>query len=473
MKHHSKSTQWVPYVFVVAIFIALISPYLLTYGMFMDGTIYAAISKNLAVGSGSFWSLKFMNNHFNPFLEHPPLAIYLESLFFRLFGDYFFIEKIYSCFTYCISGFLIHFIWKEATLVFKMDQKRSWIPLLLWILFPLVSWVAVNNMLENTMTVFVLLSLLFLFKSLQNSLVFEVLAGLSLSAAFMSKGPIGLYLWSFYFFYYLIYQHQSFGKMCLKTVLLIFYTIIPFIFLYLFYPLGFQSLMNYFDHQVIRSIASVTTVSNRFFILWSLVQQLILPFGIGFIWIIIYRFTKDKSISSKLSLKPSFLFFLIGLSGVLPVMMSLKQSGFYILTTFPFFAFSIAFLLTQLPKIVVPKIYHKVFALFALLLLLSSIVFTASKFGSYNRDKDKITDLMVVKKEIPQIQDLNIERSMWDDWALFGYASRYANFSFWREEEPTKQYLLVPKGEDYTKEVVGYKLVALKLSNYNLFIRIK
>ena len=101
-----------------------------------------------------------------------------------------------------------------------------------------------------------------------------------------------------------------------------------------------------------------------------------------------------------------------------------------------------------------------------------SVTFTASKFGSYSRDKDKISDLKAIKIEFPLIQDLDIEHSMWDDWALFGYASRYANFSFWVEESPSKKYLLTPKGYDFSEQLADYKIVSLKLNHYNLLERV-
>jgi hypothetical protein len=44
------------YVIVLALFIGVTAKSLFTDGMFMDGLWYAAISRNLAEGIGSFWS---------------------------------------------------------------------------------------------------------------------------------------------------------------------------------------------------------------------------------------------------------------------------------------------------------------------------------------------------------------------------------------------------------------------------------
>ena len=469
MNYCRKKNQIVPYLFVIALFVALISPYLLTHGMFMDGTIYAAISKNLALENGSFWSLKFMNSIFNPFYEHPPLAFFLESVFFRIFGDYFFIEKVYSCLTYCVSGIIIHFIWKELASLFLLDKKNSWMPMLLLLLFPLISWAAVNNMLENTMTVFILLSLLFLLKSLSNQLVWEILAGLCLSAAFLTKGPIGLYLWSFYFFYFLIFRKGSFNKMVLKTFLFIFYTLVPFVFLYFIYPFGFESLMNYFTHQVVNGVSSVVTVSSRFFILFSLGSQLAIPCFFVLIWAAFRWFGNKQKEKVAFMLRPSVFFLFLGFSGVLPVMISMKQSGFYVLSTFPFFAFSLAIFLSQLPKIHFAKKYHQIFAVFSVFLLVLSVANTVANYGAFSRDEDKIKDIEALKKEVPSMEDIAIEKSLWDDWTFMAYASRYENLSFWREEIPSKKYFLAPKNSPAPNHFIKYEFKNTEMIIYQLF----
>ena len=59
---------------VVALFIIISAPLLLANGMFMDGTMYASISRNLAQGLGSFWKLYFSATLYPEFHEHPPLA---------------------------------------------------------------------------------------------------------------------------------------------------------------------------------------------------------------------------------------------------------------------------------------------------------------------------------------------------------------------------------------------------------------
>ena len=42
----------------------------------------------------------FILKHFPEFYEHPPLAIYFQSLFFKLFGQGYGVERFYSFITH-------------------------------------------------------------------------------------------------------------------------------------------------------------------------------------------------------------------------------------------------------------------------------------------------------------------------------------------------------------------------------------
>ncbi|MEO1627822.1 MAG: hypothetical protein AAFV25_21920, partial [Bacteroidota bacterium] len=53
---------------------------LLEQSMFVDGLWYAAISRNLAQGQGSFWHPHFSALIFSEFHEHPPLVFGLQAL---------------------------------------------------------------------------------------------------------------------------------------------------------------------------------------------------------------------------------------------------------------------------------------------------------------------------------------------------------------------------------------------------------
>ena len=74
------------YIFVVAVFLLLIGNALLTTGMFMDGLIYGNVAGNMAAGIGDFWHPTHSASMFPHFYEHPPLAMGMLALCYRLLG---------------------------------------------------------------------------------------------------------------------------------------------------------------------------------------------------------------------------------------------------------------------------------------------------------------------------------------------------------------------------------------------------
>ena len=231
------------YIIVFGLFLGICAPTLWSNGMFMDGLYYATISRNLSDGLGSFWYLHFTDISYPIFFEHPPLAIGLQSIFFQFFGDSIYIERFYSFFTFMLTAYIIHLIWGEINR--KELKYLSWIPLLFWIIIPLNSWACSNNMLENTMNIFVSLSVLFSFKSLKRSKLKNILlAGICLSLAFLSKGFVGLFPLSIFFWHFIVFKEMKIKEMFSRSVQLFLFTISLFILLYIFYPTAIDSIGN-------------------------------------------------------------------------------------------------------------------------------------------------------------------------------------------------------------------------------------
>ena len=136
----------------------------------MDGLLYAAISNNMANGMGTFWKPYISDSLFPEFYEHPPLAIGLQSLWFRLFGDSILVERFYSLFTYLLIGIGIVGVWKQL----GKSVKSGWIPLFFWLMVSNVIWAVSNGMLENTMAIFIMFSAWSYLKAInKNNTIFQ------------------------------------------------------------------------------------------------------------------------------------------------------------------------------------------------------------------------------------------------------------------------------------------------------------
>ena len=172
------------YFFVIGLFLIITSNHLLSKGMFMDGLFYATISRNISVGDGSLWHLKFTNTLLKNFHEHPPLAMWLQSFYFDCFGTNMIVDKLYSFSTYFFSAVVIHKSWK---FLFPKSEL-SWIVLFFWLFTPVVSWSVSNNMLENTLTIFILLAFYYSLKYILNDkLYYTFIAGFFCVFRFSNK----------------------------------------------------------------------------------------------------------------------------------------------------------------------------------------------------------------------------------------------------------------------------------------------
>ncbi len=257
----------------------------------MDGLIYSSVSRNLANGVGEFWNLHFTNTLAPKFQGHPPLVFGIQSLFFKVFGDHFYVERIYSLFTGLINGFFIFLIWTKFTE--KIIKKYAWISLFFWITIPLVAWSYSNNILENTMLTFLLFSTFLLIISFEkHRFLMLILAGFSLFLALMSKGFVALFIWSVIPFYWLIIKQISFKRAFIDTLILVVFTILPLVILLILSPKAYETLSAYIDVQILTSLSITDSDKNRFEIIFRLFSELLpilIILSISFLFLIIKK----------------------------------------------------------------------------------------------------------------------------------------------------------------------------------------
>jgi 4-amino-4-deoxy-L-arabinose transferase-like glycosyltransferase len=470
MKKSSEISQTLPfYLFAAGVFLIIVYQDLLSNGMFLDGLIYSTVSKNLADGIGTFWNPHFTATCLPEFHEHPPLAFGIQSLFYRLLGGSRFIDKFYSIVTVLIVGYIILKIWKT------LGYKHGWLPLFIWILTPTVFWASYNNLLENTLTIFISLSILFYLKNQENKNVFFILhSGFMLSLGFLTKGFVAFFPWTFPFLLWLIIRQKSFGKMIIDSIGIFVFTLIPLLLLILLFPVARISLHKYIDNQVIESLRNAVTVDSRFDIVKRLFSELAPAAGLCILLLVWSRIRKYPTILVKENSKKALVFVLLGLTGVLPIMLSMKQSGFYIIPAYPFFALGTGILMYPLIGSLINKINYDsrgflFFKWFGYGLFFGGIILSIYFSDHYSRDKDKIKDIYTILPEIPHGTIINITPDVYSDWSLHAYFGRFKNISLDPDSTNKREYLLI-KNEYYSDTLnTNYKISELNTIVYQLF----
>lgn len=436
---------------LIGITLMLMSNSLLTEGMFFDGVLYACISRNMAVGMGSFWNPFYTQTIGPVFHSHPPLAFGLEALFFKLLGDHWWVEKAYSALTFLLTALLIALIWKRSTNNFRW----AWLPLLFWLAIPIVSWSATNNLLENTMSVFVMLSVYLMIVSYQrNSKLWLFLAGIALFAAFLSKGFTGLFPLVFPIIYCIFDDKRRWIQGPIDTLLLLVTLAVLLGVMFLVFPSSFAYLKDYINLQVIGGGLHEATVSTRFYIVFSLLLQLIAPLVIFSIILImskiinkdkhkVFEFTPDK--------KHFFSFLILGLMGVLPIMLSVKQRDFYMLAALPFFALAFGHLSLSMVNMMLLEIRPKTrnwMMIASSVVLLVGMVLNISHIGKYGRDEALIEEVKNRMAEADGENIIEITPEEYTQWAKHAYYMRYGKISL----NPNEQHIGQTHGAAPTNE---------------------
>jgi 4-amino-4-deoxy-L-arabinose transferase-like glycosyltransferase len=432
------------WLFTSAVFLFLLVPPLVQKGLFMDGTIYGSVARNLAIDEGSFSDLKFSETLLSSFHDHPPLAFGLQSLVFKVCGDQFFVERLYGLLIALGTAVLVVLTFRRM----GGSPYYSWLPVLFWISTERVFWCFNQNMLENTMSFFSLLSFYFLLRSTRASVLafyrWLLFAVLALYAAFLSKGLPGLFPLGFFVLHYLADPKTRSIVFALKqTVLFILSFVIVGSMLAIAFPELAESVRQYLSQQVLNSVQGHDRVGERLPFISGLFQQL-LPLLILLVLTMIIHFRLSKSLP-KTSAEHRLLLFTAH-SAFLPLLVSPKLSFYYFVPAVPYFCLGFVLYLLSLTSnfekyIKQNKNYKNAITLICSSLLLFVLAYSGKQIKGYERDEHQIRDVERLLGLVPKGETIAVSDDLKDDWTLIANLERYGNWSM-VEKTGTSNYFL-------------------------------
>ncbi|MFN8287281.1 MAG: glycosyltransferase family 39 protein [Chitinophagales bacterium] len=411
-------------------------PVLFTRGMFFDGLTYATISRNLAMGKGSWWCPFYTETLAPQFYGHPPLVFWIQSQFFRLLGDHYYTEKIYSTITFVLSAWLITRIWK---LFYK---EAAWLPVLLWLTFQVVKWCYANNFQENTMTIFCLLAAwCYLYALVVNRhfLFLSFAAGAMVLGATLCKGPVGLYPLAIPFIWFVVNGKSSLWPAAKAIGFSVLFLLLGYAALWQL-PEAREALLKFLEIQLVPSLnGRFATGGSRLYILGQLLIQLLPVIGLLLITVYLRR-NKDRQTPLHV-----LLFLLIALSAALPIMVSTKQMAIYLLPAMSFFALAAAaFIAPSLSEL--QRLPARVFtAAFVICYIGIATGFVAGllRIGVPSRDYKIINALQELDADLPKSTIVKVSPELWENWALQAYLYRFYFISV--NVDNANAYYLGPK----------------------------
>ena len=466
------------WLFIIALIFILIIRDLFRIGMFMDGMIYTSVGKNLANDIGTFWQPHFSKTLMPSYHEQPPLMLGIVSIFFKLFGNNHHTEHIYGLTVLLLTIFLIHKLW---TTIFtdQAEKTVSWLPVLFLLAIPVCFWSYANNMEEPLMGMFDLASLFFIFKALiQKKKIYLnlILGAIMLIAASMCKGAQGLFPLAAVFLYWAVFQNISFGKMFTYSVVLVG-IVVGFYGIILLNEEASKSYEMYFFNRIYVTFNNpANTHTDRIYIVKQLFSELIPVFVLTVGTFLFLRIKKRWSATPSYISKTSLVFFLIALSGTLPLLLTIEQSGYYLVTVMPYYAigFSIYFAPFFTKYTAQADIQSKLFKRWRIavsLILICSVSFSiASVFTGPKRDVEKLHDVFYTGEIIQKGNTIGVSSNMLSDWSLQSYYNRYFYISL--DTVATRhKYLLLEKDADLSLMPKGYSQMDIPTKRYSLFIK--
>ena len=441
------------WLFTISAILILTISQLIQDGVFMDGMLYISVSKNLADGLGTFWEPHFSLTYYDIFREQPPLYFGLLAAFYKVFGTSMYVERLFCfiCFTFTLI--YIHRIWKTLFSDDEQINKNSWLPILFFISIPICFWSYSNHVEETVMTLFTTMSVYYLSKVLfkkENVIFYLILGGLCIFLSSLTKGIQGLFPITAVFWYWLINNKGiTFKKNILYSIILIGTPVLIYGILIFFNTHIYDVFKLYFENRLGMTFNNTErfTTDNRFEIMFRLFTELI-PMYI--LMLFIYLFSKKYmvvSVNKNEHFKRITWLLLIGFSGSLPLMITLEQRGFYLLTTLPLFTIAGAAMFANKINALVEKInvdgnFYKYAKWTTFVILLFSLTFTISKIGETKRDKNLLSDIYNIGKIIPYGSIVKIAPEMGPDYSLREYFIRNFYINTDNSNTPHEYYII-------------------------------
>jgi hypothetical protein len=447
--------------------------------MFMDGQQYACVAKNLANGKGSFWfpflSETWLMLGYPYFMEQPPLFYELESLAFKLLGDSMYTERIFCAFTLLLNCWFIQKIWN---LVFNDHDglvRLGWYPLLLWIVCPVCFWVFQNNMIEMVVSFFALGAVYYALKMVLAERINYFYLAMSSSfivLGFLTKGLPALFPLVTIPLYYFVTKEITFKRASILFLLILMIAITFFGTLMLLNDDAKISLHYYFFERLLTRVKEAPTVNFRLFTLFSVIQDLIVPFIIAILVVVLSKNRLNKKVFKSEFYKKFVFFILLGCFGSLPLMLTMVQKNFYYMPALPYFAIGIAlitagYLKIMYLKIVANTVLFRRFSIISVSLLIIGLLITATQIGTYSRDNETIKDVKRIGGYVGKEKIISTDGDTYYNWSFQFYILRYYDISL--DPRTKDNPFFVTTGSDHTKLPENAKKVDIPTTDYQLY----
>jgi 4-amino-4-deoxy-L-arabinose transferase-like glycosyltransferase len=440
------SSRKILILFILTLYFLLLGYKLLRLGIHGDGVEYAAVARNMADGVGTFWK-PYLDDTIHPvFHEHPPLVFWIQSHFFKIFGDGPYLEAFYGFFVGLIILGCMGWFWRKVRQDYQLPQVGSWWPALLIVPLPIFTYMMQINRLVSTYTILAILPALAAYRSAvgnRHTILFSLLTGILIYLGFIAKGPVAFFAFAVPAAAWLT-LNAKLSKAAVSTVLSLVAFATVFAATFYLFPDSEDFWRGFWKNQVAASLKSERAAGDSH---WYLVErwaaEMAVPILVAGFFMPIARISFRQLRFSR----PAWFFLLIALASSLPFLISMRQHNRYIFHSYPFYVLCLAFVSDQIAVKLEAMLNRK--PRFRIGVGVVAIVFFAAAFGSmlYKKDynqkrKPFYNDIYRQNIQLPQRIAISAcpEAMILNDW-LFADMMRFYRISL--TPKKGKEYLLI------------------------------
>jgi 4-amino-4-deoxy-L-arabinose transferase-like glycosyltransferase len=330
------------------------------------------------------------------------------------------------------------------------------------------------------MALFATMSIYYLSEALfkkEKVIVNLFIAGICVFLSSLTKGLQGLFPITAVFFFWMVSKQLPFKKNIIYSIILVGTPVLIYALLIATNSHIYDVFKLYFENRLGKAFNSTVhnTTDNRFEIMIRLFTELIPMFILMLIIYLFQRKSKQEVNEQKNKRTKIYWLLLIGFSGSLPLISTLEQRGFYLLTSLPLFAIAGAIAVSGRMKQLIEKIntegtIFKYSKWTTIVVFIFSMVFTLSKIGESKRDKELLVDIHAFGKIIPRGEIVSIPMDMWNDWNLQTYSVRYNYISLDGISGEKHRYLFIRKNLPKTLVPESYELYPIQTQYIDLYV---
>ncbi len=444
----------------------------LTESPSLEGLLYGSLAKNLAYGHGSLFSL-YGGLKGATYSHFFPMGIYLQSLIIFTLGDSLLVEKLWGGLLCLLTSWGIIVLWRSV-----YDEQHGkdyqWLPLVFWVLSPLVTWSYVNNLTENQMFLFMILATSLFVLSLIHKHKWKYFLGANVFVFFavLSMGFTG-YLSLLVPVLFIIAYLQKIRESLLCFVYSIVTQGAMMAILCWIFPAWLQHIHAYYDFHFYNyfSYAHWFRLENIGAFI-PLFLFLAIPLLLFLVLVNLQRvLPSQKKYNEDFSNRHSIFFFLCGFISLITNLLQKHQGAYSLLACVTFFTMAMAsyilpYTIYGLNKITLTKIKMKVMAgVWTGLLIL--FVISAFKHPSWAW-KESLSEVKKISQYINKpLAVVGASSEMCSDLYLRSYLMRNGGIVLDSNEDRNDYYLSRREGV----EKPGFQAIPLGLSFFELLVR--